>query len=111
MVLILKTNQWLITLTASKNDNRLENLEWATAKENTRHAFDTGLHNANHFKKKVLMLTLDDKPLLWFDSLTEASKATNTNLSSISNCCVGSRKKAGGYKWKHFTDFKKIKKD
>lgn len=33
----------------NKSNNKVENLEWVTAQENTRHAFDSGLHK-NHLK-------------------------------------------------------------
>ena len=86
----------------NKLDNRVENLEFMTQKENVNHAYNKGLHNYN--RRKILMLSLDNEPLLWFNSLTEASTMSGVNLSSVSNCCVGSRKTAGRYKWQHYAN-------
>lgn len=36
-----------------------------------------------------------------FESIKNASDATNTNPSSISQCCTGKYKTAGGYVWKY----------
>ena len=79
-----------------KTDNRLNNLEWMTFKENLQDAHIKGFVNNN---KKVVMLSLDNNPLLWFDSIKEASKETNIVKSSISMCCRKVRKTAGKYKW------------
>jgi hypothetical protein len=87
-----------------KTDNRLENLEWVTYSENNQHAFDTGLKNSKTIEKKVLMLSLDNEPLLWFDSMTEASKMCEINLGNIVQCCKGKRKTAGKYKWKYYKE-------
>ena len=83
-----------------KTDNRVENLEWATHQENVIHAFNTGLINRNSLKKPVLMLSLDNEPLMWFDSITEASKMSG--IFNISHCCLGRKLTAGGYKWQYY---------
>ncbi|MBO5867261.1 MAG: hypothetical protein J6Q55_04355, partial [Clostridia bacterium] len=52
---------------------------------------------ASHFKKVV---NIDTNEV--YDSINEASIATGANARSISNCCRGKRKTAGGYHWKFF---------
>lgn len=49
-----------------KSDNRVQNLEWVTAKENTRHAHLTGLHRG--CRTSVIFTNTGQK----FDSIEEA---------------------------------------
>lgn len=79
----------------NKLNNNVDNLEWVTYSENMLHAYDIGLLK----RKQVLMSTKNGKPLLVFSSLREASRELNIYISSISECCNGKRKTAGGYKW------------
>lgn len=97
-----------------KTDNRLENLEWCTAKENTVHALENNLRPNKAYKekkiKKAKSLRFDLIPVSQYDkngnfikkwsTIREAVKFYNLDLGNISKCCRGKRKSTGGYIWR-----------
>ena len=83
----------------NKSNNNVNNLEWCTNKYNSNY----GNRNENT-RKKVLCITTGEE----FDSETEASLKTNTQIAHISKCCKGKRNSAGKHpitgeklKWKY----------
>lgn len=83
----------------NKLDNRVENLEWNTASENTQHAYDNGM--INHYKKKIIQYDLNMNLIKTWDSAKEIEKELNIYNSSVCECCKKRRKTAGGYIWKY----------
>jgi len=81
-----------------RHDNRVENLEWMTHKENAQHACDNGLCPKPK-GKPVIQLDHTGSEITRFNSLKEAAAATGAHPDTITLVCKGIRKRSGGWKW------------
>ena len=79
-------------------NNNIENLEYATHKENTDHAVALGLCG----NKKILQYSLDGIFIKEYFSIHEAARDYDVDPSSISQCCYGKNgfKSMINYQWK-----------
>lgn len=90
----------------NKENNKVNNLEWATNKENQIHAYKFGLSKGlkgvkSPHAKKVIQFDLKRNFIKEWNYIKEASEALNINNSKIGMCCKGERKTAGGYIWEY----------
>lgn len=102
----------------NKKNNHVENLEWSTARENTLHAYKTGLkektrdhcaqmgrtigrHNLaksiEDKKTPVIATRLSDGAVFEYPSQTEAAAELGTFQANIYQVLTGKRKSAKGY--------------
>ena len=86
-------------LDGNKTNCQVHNLEWCTKSENLRHAYQIGLRTPNW--KAVSVFDIDGEYLCSFRSMKEAEERTGISHISISRCCCGFTKTAGGFVWKH----------
>ena len=96
-------------INGQRDDNNVENLEWVTPAENTRHAVATGLMN-NGRKRAVIQYNLDGIKMMTFESATEAARQTGGSQSKICDCCRRKRITANDYQWRYADDIQDVKK-
>lgn len=97
-----------------RDDNRLENLEWATLSENIAHSFAAlgrkpqatakgkfGINNPS--SKPVLARPVSGGDCLVFGAAHEAARNMGLHRCAISSCALGKVKTHGGYEWEYIS--------
>lgn len=95
-----------------KHDNRIENLEWVTPKENVNHAILIGIKGKRSGKmtrpvfqpkrrKKINQLTKEGKFIKQWDSISEAALHVGVCGSNITATCKGRARTSAGFIWEY----------
>ncbi|PNX51340.1 MAG: hypothetical protein BV456_03575 [Thermoplasmata archaeon M8B2D] len=84
-----------------KTNNCVDNLEWCTFKYNNNYGTRTKRVAIGHFKEVFKIDILNGNIIERYNSAKQASILNNLDSSSITKCCKGKRKSAGGYSWKY----------
>lgn len=86
----------------NKLNNKLENLEIITYKENTNHAHQNNLINVH--TKGIRQLTKGGELIKEFKSIEDACKELKIDGKHISEVCKGKRKTADGFRWEYLDE-------
>lgn len=99
----------------NKKNNRVDNLEWCSKKQNVRHAYNSGLMKNSIAKAKqnirhtlrgggwaVLQICpTTDKIIAKHNGVALAAEAVGVNRHTIGKCCSGKIPFAAGFKWRY----------
>lgn len=86
----------------NKLNNTIDNLEFATNKEQQIHRFVIGL--GNNFTRKIIQYDLEFNKIKEFNSIVEASKELNIGKAGINATCLYKQKQSGGYIFRYIED-------
>lgn len=93
-------------LDEDKTNNNVNNLEWCTPLENTRHG--TGIKRGAEGKKiRICQFDMNNNYIKTWKSATDASEELGIEYTSIVSCCTNPKKylSAGNFRWMYEKDY------
>lgn len=104
-----------------RTDNRVENLRWATRKENRNNPLSLKHYSENAHKPmlgkfgaehnrsiSIVQLDLNDKFIRKWACAMDVERELGIANQSIAHCCRGRYKTSHGYRWMYYKDFVKF---
>lgn len=95
----------------NKENNCVDNLEWASLKENCEYAAQEGRYKVPYenllkgrgLLRRAVIATAKDGTEYEFESITQAARVLNISRSHIGQCCKKAygRKTVKGYEWRY----------
>ena len=79
-----------------KDDNRVTNLEWVTASQNVKHAYDTGIRKPSGGRGDIRPVRVLETNEV-YENLHECAKAINSDSGNVSRCLHGQFDSVKGY--------------
>lgn len=86
-----------------KSNNKIDNLEWVTSKENCNYG-ERNNKISDKKNKKIIQYDLKFNKIKIWGSISEASKHYNTTVSNIVLCLKKHNKTAIGYIWRYIDE-------
>lgn len=86
----------------NKLNNKIDNLEWCSRSQNTKHAYDNDLISG---KRKIYQLDINNNIIKEYDTIKDAYENLKLGRTAINSVLSGRNKTSGGYYWCYKEDY------